>query len=393
MSVLSYLVDIGRVGQYLRNAERVRSSLAGPAEDLRFLGQLRRGLLPLPVDGPPGVVDPFPVLQPREVPGLSDRRVAIVATGGSGALASVVGVARVLQEAGVTPVGYGVCSGSALFGIPLAAGMSPDEVARQTCALRPQDYIDPDWRALATFPLRLGRGWSGVMRGDALERTYRRIVGDVTLGELPIPVWFPMWNIERNVLEYVGPDTHPDLPAAHAVRMAIALPVAVQPVAFEDGWWLDGGIVDILPAQPFLSGSVCDMALVVNGFYGEGFAADQEPHWRDSVLSILRMASQSRLMHHVALTHRSIADLRRAVPDVLEMTPVDYSRVHGAGLYGEFLDNRAWPGYMVDGYRSAADALDRWSTSAGAGRRSLARGSRSRRMEPRGPNGPAQEGR
>lgn len=355
--MLSYLVDIGRVGQYLRNGERLRRVAAGPARDLHFLGQLRRGFLPLPFDRPAAGPDPLPPFRVRAVPQLADRRVAVIATGGSGALASMVGVVRVLEEAGVRPVGYAVSSGSALFGIPLAAGLSAAEVADAVLALRPSEYVDPDWRALATLPLRMGTGWAGIVRGDAVEAAYRRILGDVTLGELPTPVWFPMWNIEENRLAYVGSSTHPDLPAAHAVRMAVALPVAMEPVELDGGWWLDGGIVDILPAAPFLEDDVCDVAVVVNGFYAEGFAPDQEPRWRESPLSILRVASQTRLMHHIELTRRAIADLRRVVPDVIELTPVDYSLVHGAGLYGEFLDNRAWAGYMRDGYRAAEQAI------------------------------------
>jgi NTE family protein len=355
--MLSYLVDLGRVAQYLRNGERVRATLTSPAGDLRFLGQVRRGLLPLPTDRYPDAVHPFPEATERVVDSLAGRRVAVVATGGSGALASVVGVARFLEEAGITPVGYGVCSGSAFFSIPLAAGLPAQEVASITSALRPRDYLDPDWLALVTAPLTLARGWSGVIRGDALEASFRRVLGDLTLGELRTPVWFPLWNIEDNRLMYVGSDTHPDLPAARAVRMAVALPLAMEAVPFEDGWWLDGGIVDILPAQPFIDNDLCDVAIVVNGFYAEGFEPDREPSWRESPLSVLRVASQTRLMHHIQLTRRSIESLRAAVPDVVELTPVDYSRVHGAGLYGEFLDNRRWPAYMARGYRATVDAL------------------------------------
>jgi NTE family protein len=346
------------VGQYLRNAERLRALLDAPAQDLRVLDQLRRGLLPLPIDRPPAAVDPFPPLLHREITALAGRRVAIVATGGSGALASVVGVARVLEEAGVKPVAFGVCSGSALFGIPLAAGMSPAEVAQATLSLSPHDYLDPDWRGLATAPLRLGRGWSGLLRGQAIEDAYRTMLGDVTLGELQIPVWFPIWNIEANRLEYIGPDNHPEMSAARAVRMAVALPLAMQPTEHAGGWWLDGGIVDILPAEPFIVADRCDVAIVVNGFYAPGFEPDQEPSWNEAILSILRVASQTRLMHHVQLTRRSIAALAHAVPEVIELTPVEYRRVHGAGLYGEFVDTRNWAGFMADGYRAAATALD-----------------------------------
>ena len=362
--MISYVVDIGRVAQYFRNGERVRQLVANPREDLHFLGQLRRAALPLPMDRQAPVSDPFPGFRKRDLPALRDRRIAIIASGGSGVLGSVVGVARVLEEAGVKPVAYGLCSASAVFGIPLAAGLSAQEVATATLALRPAQYIDVDYRALATLPVRLRRGWMGLVRGDRIEQVYRRLLGEITLGELPTPIWFPLWNIEENRLAYVGSATHPDLMAARAARMAIALPTAVQPAQLDGGWWLDGGIVDILPSRPFLTGDVCDLAIVINGFYAEGFEPDHEPHWRESAFSVLRVAGQTRFMQHVELARRSITDLRSAVPDVIELTPVTYGRVRGAGLYGEFLDNRGWAGYMAAGYRAAEEVLAGWQPRA-----------------------------
>jgi len=60
-----------------------------------------------------------------------------VSTGGSGALASLVGVAKTLQDNGTEVAVYSVCSGSALFGFPLGAGMPPDQVAGLTASMRP----------------------------------------------------------------------------------------------------------------------------------------------------------------------------------------------------------------------------------------------------------------
>ena len=98
------------------------AALARSRDDLMaILDQLRRGLLPLPTDGrPTDTADLFPTPpeQPSQV--WSGRRVAVVATGGSGALASVVGVVRALEEDGVRPAGFGLCSGSTMFGLPLA---------------------------------------------------------------------------------------------------------------------------------------------------------------------------------------------------------------------------------------------------------------------------------
>ena len=355
--VISEALDIQRIRQYFNSAVVARSVYEGVRADAGLLNRLRRGLVPLPVDRSPQPGDPFPAQRARSVDALQDRRVAVVATGGSGALACVVGAVRALEEAGVRPSGYGLCSGSALFGVPLAAGLSTDETARFVLHLRPRDYIEPDWAGLVTMPLRLGRGWSGLLSGDRLERTYRSLLGDVTLSELDVPVWLPVWNIETNRLHYIGPDTHPELSAARAVRMAVALPVGMQANPLDGGWWLDGGIVDILPAQPFVDEDRCDLALVINGFYPKGFDSPREPDWREHRFSILHIASQARLMQHLRIARRSLDDLRASVDQVVLVEPVPYEAVHGAGLYTQFFDTRDWGTFMAMGHRETSRLL------------------------------------
>ena len=75
--------------------------------------------------------------------------VALLATGGSGALASVVGVARAFEDRGTRPSLISLCSGSALFGFPIAAGCRRPRSPTFTLGLRPRDYVDVDWRRLA----------------------------------------------------------------------------------------------------------------------------------------------------------------------------------------------------------------------------------------------------
>ena len=66
------------------------------------------------------------------------------------------------------------------------------------------------------------------------------------------PTYAPIWNVEENRLEYLGPRTHPDMPVARAIQMAVALPLFVQPVVLDGLSWCDGGIVDIFPVRPVL---------------------------------------------------------------------------------------------------------------------------------------------
>jgi NTE family protein len=355
--VLSALVDVFRLRQYFDVATRVRELGGDLADDVGFLDVARRAVLPLPFDSRPDVRHPFGGLEPEHLERLSLRRVALVATGGSGALASVVGAGRALDECGIEPAAISVCSGSALFGFPLGAGVPPDEVADFTLSLHSDEYVDVDWRALARLGPRLGRGFAGIMRGDCIEATYRRLLGNRTLGELPIPTYAPIWNIETNHVEYIGPRTYPDMEVAHAVRMAIALPLFVEPVDLDGCYWCDGGIVDIFPVRPVLDiEAPCDVALALNCFYPPEFAGEDATGWQDRAASILYVASQVRTCQQAELARQNLRRLREHA-EVLLVHPVPYEKVQGLGFYRQFLDTSEWPAFMRAGRDVARDAL------------------------------------
>ncbi|MGZ4695527.1 MAG: patatin-like phospholipase family protein [Acidimicrobiales bacterium] len=343
--------------QYFDVLTRTRELGAGVVDDLGLLDDLRRALVRLPTDR----TDPHPpVFRPeRPFAGGIDRsqRLALIATGGSGALASMVGAAKALEDADVRPSVISSCSGSALFGFPLAAGLGADEVARFTIGLEPQDYLDLDWSKLAGLVPTLGRGFAGLLRGDAIEETYHRLLGDMTLADLPIPGYAPIWNIEENRLEYIGPRTHPDLTVARAVRLAIALPLFIRPVEHAGYHWCDGGIVDIFPVHPVLDiEPPCDVALAVNGFYPPAFAGEEAFGWEDRPASILYVASQVRTSQQIELARANLVRLREA-SDVVMIEPVSYEEVRGIGFYRQFLTTRDWPRFMQAGRQETRQAL------------------------------------
>jgi NTE family protein len=280
-----------------------------------------------------------------------------MATGGSGALASVVGAARALEEAGVRPAVITLCSGSALFGFPVAAGIPAAEVAEFVLGFKPEDYVDVDWRRLSTLVPTAGRGFAGVIRGERIEATYRRLLGDMTLGELEIPAYAPVWSVEENRLEYIGPRTHPDLSVARAVRMAIALPLFVEPVPLDGQHWCDGGLVDIFPVRPVIEmEEPCHAALAINGFYPPEFAGEDATGWQDRPASILAVASQVRTCQQSELARVNLRRLRAAT-DVLMIEPVPYEKVRGVGFYRQFLNPSEWPDFMRWGRAETRRAL------------------------------------
>lgn len=281
----------------------------------------------------------------------------MVTTGGSGALASLVGVVRALEETGTRVSLYSVCSGGALFGFPLGVGMPTEEVAELTASMVPGEYLDLGWRELALLIPTLGRGWAGLLRGDRIESFYRRHLGDVTLGQLTVPTYAPIWNVEHNRLEYLGPRTYPDLPVARAIRMAVSLPLFMQPVVLDQLSWCDGGVVDIFPVRPALDlEPPVDHAIAVNCFYPHDFEGEDVTGWDSRPFSLVTVASQVRTSQQAQLSRENISRLRSTF-DTLLVEPVPYQKVAGAGIYQQFVDTAEWPAFMRAGRTSMLDAL------------------------------------
>ncbi len=356
--MLGPVLDVFRLRQYFDVVVRARDVVEGLRDDAGFIDDVRRALVPLRTDRWPQPLSPFPRATAAPSSSQPLPRIAICATGGSGALASVVGVARAFEDRGLRPAVISVCSGSALFGFPIAAGVPADDVAAFVLGMRPGDYVDVDWWRLATLLPTFGRGFAGIIKGDRLEATYERLLGSMTLADMPIPAYAPIWNIETNRVEYLGPVTHPDVTVARAIRMAVSLPLFLEPVALEGGYWCDGGIVDIFPVVPVLDiGERPDAVVAVNGFYPPQFAGESAVGWQDHVASIVTVAGQVRTCQQVELARVNLTRLRAAMP-VAMIEPVAYETVRGLGFYREFLDNREWGAFMESGRRDGIRALD-----------------------------------
>lgn len=166
-----------------------------------------------------------------------------------------------------------------------------------------------------------------------------------------------IWNVERNRLNFVGPSTHPDMPVARAVRMAVSLPPFVQPVVLYELSWCDGGIVDIFPVRPVLDiEPAVDTAVAVNGFYPHEFGGEDVTSWDTRPLSVVTAASQVRTCQQAELAREHLARLRSEARTLL-VEPVPYRKVAGTGFYEQFLDTREWPQFMRAGRETMLTTL------------------------------------
>jgi NTE family protein len=352
---LSRLNDVGGLGRRM-------------VSDFDAVRTMRRALLPLPVVDrhQKAQAKVFPPFKGRPIPSLRNKKVGLVLSGGSGACVAFCGVARALEEAGVEPEAISFCSGSALWGSMMAAGLSAQEMVDQSLNWQPEDYLDIQWTRLPRFALAAMRGFSGVAKGEAIEKLFDRQLWHMSLGETSIPVYAPVYNIDYGRLETFGSKLTPHLTVAEIVRIAIALPLLVEAVRVEGHLYADGGVVDVFPAQPLLEHEKLDLTIGVNTILPRGFEGEDISGWSDKPLGFMTASRQISYAGHLELARRSCRRLGRKL---ILIDPVDYTEVHGWRFYDLFIDRRKWPRLIMQGYEHATAVLDRYRRSSAASKR------------------------
>jgi NTE family protein len=331
------------------------------AKDLSFVRSVATALGPGPRRDPVTPDGPvFPPLRPLSVPALSGKRIGLVCSGGSGATASLCGLKRAFEEAGLQISALSACSGSVLFASLWACGVEAEQMARFWLTLPTRDYVDPDWAALARAPFRAFRGLGGLLRGDAIERTFERRLGRRTIAETTIPLYVVAWNIDENRVEYLSSRTTPDLTIARVVRIAISIPTMVEPVKMGAHMYGDGGIVDIFPTPPLRDAEPLDVIFGVNCYLPEGFVGEDIGDWYGKSFSILRASGQLRYATYLELAREHARELG---PRLELLNPVPYTEVRGANFYETFLDRRSWPRFMQLGYTCGRAALEKMASA------------------------------
>jgi NTE family protein len=328
------------------------------ASDLGTLRTARRALLPLPIVDRPvkSVPKVFPAFRSRPIPSLRSKRVGLVLSGGSGSCVAACGVARALEEAGVEPHAISVCSGSALWGSMIAAGLSSQEMVDQSLNWQPEDYLDVQWSRLPRFALSAMRGFSGLAKGDAIASLFDRQLWQMSLGETSIPIHAPVFNLDVGRLETFGSKLTPQLTVGELVRIAVALPLVVESVRVGEHLYADGGVVDVFPAQPLIDHERLDLVIGVNTILPPRFEGEDITGWSERPLGFMAASRQLSHAGHVELARRT---KRRLGRKLLLIDPIDYSELRGWRFYDLFIDRRKWPRLILQGYEHTKQVLER----------------------------------
>jgi len=331
--------------------QRLRASL-----DLDLLRHARRALLPLPlIDRPQQLsTDVFPPFHRRPLGAVTGGRVAVVASGGAGAAVALIGAARAFEEAGLEPELISGCSGGGMFGSLWAAGLSAQEMADFVLTWTPERYLDPHWLRLPRYALEMLRGFSGAMKGEAVERLFNERFDGLTAGELPIPLATIVYNTDLGLVEYFGSHTTPEVPVGRLVRITIALPVFIESVEVRGHLYVDGGLIELLPTQPVFEHGPFDHVFGINFMLPERLQPDNITGWQKKPMGIVLASRELQQAYHVEFARRA----RRELGDALTIIDAADPRLcRGAWLYDLFIDRSRWPELIRTGYERTTRAL------------------------------------
>lgn len=229
---------------------------------------------------------------------------------------ALAGVKRAFEEAEVEPAEIIGCSGGAIWGSMWGAGMSSEEMTEFSLSWRPEDYLDIQWLNLPRFALSALRGFTGLAKGEAIERLFDSRLAKMPCGQTPIPITTIVYNMDLGKVEYFGSARTPEVTVGHLVRVAIALPLFIESVSVRGHLYVDGGIIENWPARPAIEGEGrFDHVIGVNLMLPKGFEPRDISGWPGRTGGLLEASRQLQQGYHLELARRARDELGEADPD------------------------------------------------------------------------------
>lgn len=276
---------------------------------------------------------------------LGERIWLVLGGGGLKGLAHI-GAWRALAEAGVSVEGIVGTSIGSLVGALAASGADWKEMRAAARALRREDIVRINRRAVLFNGIRQ----ISLFRGDTLEAYYEGILPAGGWSDMKIPLLVNAVDLATGKTEWFGRGARLDLSLADALYASSALPVLYPPLQVDGRVLVDGGTEH--PLGLFKAAEQGATGLIGIDV-GAGEVADA-----DAIMAQGMMAVHQRIFS--IMTYRR----RRDLLNHWHGPPLMYVRPRLDG-YGTF-DFDAVEYFVEEGYRAMSQAL-------GAGKRSGAR--------------------
>jgi predicted acylesterase/phospholipase RssA len=203
-------------------------------------------------------------------------------------------------------------------------------------------------------------------KGEAIQRLFDQQTWSRPAGELEIPLSTIVYNMDLGEVDYFGSARTPEITVGQLVRIGIALPLFIESVEVRGHLYVDGGIIDLFPAEPVIADASIDHAFAINVMLPKRFQAEDVTGWQAHRMGVLRASRQLQQGYHLELARRS----QRQLGDRLTLLdPIDHNLLRGVSFYDLFIDRRRWGELIRQGYRATRRALDSFVREDRAARR------------------------
>lgn len=175
----------------------------------------------------------------------SKLKIGLVLGGGGAKGFCHLGVAQALIEKDlVIDIVSGVSAG-AIAGAYLCAGISPEETLK---LLKNKGIFN---FSKIHLPIH------GLLSLDGLKQQLNKSIKVKSIEELPTPLIVAVSNLNEGKVEYRS-----EGPLAKLVLASSSIPVLFSPVTLDGKQYVDGGLIDNLPAKPLIN--ICETIIGVN---------------------------------------------------------------------------------------------------------------------------------
>ncbi len=227
-------------------------------------------------------------------------KIGITLSGGGARGIAHIGVLKALEEIGVKiSVISGTSAGSIVASL-YAHGLKPDQIYEQVTKLSLLKSVKPAW------------AWSGLLTMDGLKDLILKNIPHNSFEGLKMPLTIAATEIRKGEVNYF---TKGEL--ATAVVSSCSIPVVFNPVNFNGSLYVDGGLLDNLPAK-----SIRDQCDILIGSHCNEISKEYDPKNFKNVIE------RSLLIAIYANTQQSknLCDVSICPPNMDRFTVFDIGR-------------------------------------------------------------------
>jgi NTE family protein len=157
----------------------------------------------------------------------------LVLSGGGARGVAHIGVLKALEEIGVKfSIVSGTSAGS-IVGSLYAYGYKPDEIFTLIKTLSIFKSVRPAWT------------WAGLLRMDGLQDLLLKNMPENSFEKLKMPLTIAATEIRKGRVEYFNSGE-----LVPAILSSCSIPAVFNPMSFNGGLYVDGGLFDNLPVRP-----------------------------------------------------------------------------------------------------------------------------------------------